>query len=457
MSSDTKLSFRRRLFYYGYGMGEFGFTFFLMFIAYHLMYFMTDVLKMPTDVAAITYTTIQWFEGITMLLAGVVIDRVNIKWGRYRPWMLGGAVLCMICTFAFFTDPNLSVAGDVIYFSVFYFLAYSGYNLMWVSFRSIVGPLSMTAKDNVSLTTSSAQMGSLSGLLFSFFGSRVLYSFGDLKIGYMFCAAAVGLLMVGGMLISTSVCKKYDNSQTQLAYNKKEQMTLRQMLQSVNKPVVILFLAVAFRESISTLLPSLLVYYFSYVMGDASLLTVYMLVVSFSTLLGQSLAEQVARKFGKQKMYVVSCCISVAAIMCINFVGSNVVAFMVLMGIDAFARIFSGTMIPAFMNEIADYNAYAKGLRTRSFIVSLGGTAIRMASIIGGALASFGLSFLGYEAGMAATPEFCTNLTRLMTISAAVCIGAAAVVFLFYPLNGKVMDQIYAEKAARASEDWKNI
>lgn len=457
MSSNTKLLSSRRLFYYGYGMGEFGFTFFLMFIAYHLMYYMTDVLMIPTDVAAVTYTTIQWFEGITILLAGVLIDRVHIKWGRYRPWMIGGAIVCMICTFAFFVDPNLPVAGDVVYFSVFYFIAYSGYNLMWVSFRSVVGPLSMTAKDNVSLTTSSAQMGGLAGLIFSIFGASILYSFDDLKIGYMFCAVAVGLLMVGGMIVSATVCKKYDNSQTQLAYDKKERMTLKQMLQSINKPVVILFIAVAFSGSASTLLPSLLVYYFLYVMGNPELLSVYMLVVSVSTLLGQSVAEWTARVHGKHKMYIVGCCISLAAILSINLVGNNVVAFMVLMGIEAFARIFSGTMIPAFMNEIADYNAYVKGLRTRSFVISLGGTAIRMASIIGGALASFGLSFLGYHAGMVSTPAFCTNLTRLMTFGAAFCVGSAAVVFMFYPLKAKVMDAIYAEKASRTNEDWKNI
>ena len=456
MSTVTKLLSRRRLFYYGYGMGEFGFTFFLMFIAYHLMYYMTDVLMMPTNIAAITYTTVQWFEGITILLAGVVIDRVHIKWGRYRPWMLGGAIVCMICTIAFFIDPNLPVTGDVIYFSVFYFLAYSGYNLMWVSFRSIVGPLSMTAKDNVSLTTSSAQMGGISGLIFSTFGASILYSFGDLKVGYMFCAAAVGLLMVGGMIVSTTVCKKYDKSQTQLAHQKQEKMTFRQMLRSINKPVVILFIAVAFSGSASTLLPSLLVYYFLYVMGNPELLSVYMLVVSFSTLVGQSVAEWAARVHGKHKMYVVGCCISLIAILSINFVGTNVTAFMILMGIEAFARIFSGTMIPAFMNEIADYNAYVKGLRTRSFVISLGGTAIRVASIIGGALASFGLSFLGYSAGMVATPQFCASLTRLMTFGAAFCVGSAAIVFLFYPLKGKVMDAIYAKKAA-ACVEWKII
>ena len=67
MNLNTYALTRRKLFYYGYGMGEFGFTFFLMFIAYHLMYFMTDVLNMPAGIAAVTYTTIQWFEGITMV------------------------------------------------------------------------------------------------------------------------------------------------------------------------------------------------------------------------------------------------------------------------------------------------------------------------------------------------------------------------------------------------------
>ena len=54
--------------------------------------------------------------------------------------------------------------------------------------------------------------------------------------------------------------------------------------------------------------------------------------------------------------------------------------------------------------------------------------------------------------GMVATPAFCTNLTRLMTFSSAACIGIAAIVFLFYPLKPAVMDKIYAEKAAKATD-----
>lgn len=456
MKTEKPTHSSRRLFYYSYGMGEFGFTFFLFFIAYHLMFFMTDVLCMPTGIAAVTYTTIQWFEGFTMMMAGVIIDRFDIKWGRYRPWMLGGAAVCGICTVLFFLDPRLSMAGNVLYFGLFYFLAYAGYNLMWVSYRSVVGHLSMSAQDNVSLTTCSAQMGSLAGILFSFFGSRLLYSFMDLKTGYLICAGLCGILMFGGMLISSTACKRYDNAHTQLAHAQQERLTFRQILRSINKPMAILFVAIAFRESISTLLPSLLAYYFTYVMGDAGILSNYMLVVSFSTLVGQFFAERAARHFGKQRMYVVSCIVSVVVILSINLVGTNVLAFMVLIAINSIFNIFSGTMIPALMNEIADYNTYKSDLHTRSFVISLGGGAIRMASIIGGAMASFGLSFLGYSSGMAVTESFCHNLTLLMTCGSALCIGIAGIVFLFYPLNSRVMDEVYAMKEAETLEQTEN-
>ena len=74
--------------YYGYGLGEFGFTFFLVFIAYHLLYFITDVLQWPAVAAATVYTVIQWFESSTNILMGIFVEKVNVKWGKYRPWML---------------------------------------------------------------------------------------------------------------------------------------------------------------------------------------------------------------------------------------------------------------------------------------------------------------------------------------------------------------------------------
>lgn len=434
-------------FMYGYGLGEFGFTFFLFFIAYHLMYFMTDILCMPGTVAALVYTVIQWFEAVTMVGAGVLVDRASLKAGKYRPWMVIGAVMCMAFTVLFFTDFQLSVAGDVLIFGLFYFLSYTGYNLMWVAYRSMIGPLSRTPQDNVSLTTASSQLGSAAGLLFSFFGVAILYGFHDMRTGYLISALLYGGLMVIGMVISAFVTRRFDNKKTQAAHPERKKVSLKEMIRSINKPTIVFFLAVTFRESMSTLLPTLLTYYFLYVVGDSGWLSVYLTVINLSSLFGYFFAQAFANRFGKKNMFIISSFLSVCCILSVNLIGSNMILFMILMGLNAFCNIFSGTMIPAFMNEIADYNEYTQGIHARGFVMSLGGTAIRCAAVLGGALSSFGLVMIGYQPDMAVTPVFCSQLTRLMTFGAAAGLVISAVIFMFYSLDANTMARVYVEKA----------
>ena len=130
-----------------------------------------------------------------------------------------------------------------------------------------------------------------------------------------------------------------------------------------------------------------------------------------------------------------------------NLIGTNMILFMILMGLNAFCNIFSGTMIPAFMNEIADYNEYTQGIHARGFVMSLGGTAIRCAAVLGGALSSFGLVMIGYQPDMTVTPVFCSQLTRLMTFGAATGLVISAVIFMFYSLDANTMARVYVEKA----------
>jgi len=436
-----------------YGMGEFGFTFFLMFIAYHLMFFMTDVLQMPVAIAAVVYAMVQWFEGITMFLSGILIDKATSRGGGYCKWMLSGAVLCAVFTTLTFCDFHLSVTATVITFSLFYLLAYIGYNLMWVSYRSMIGPLSSCAEDNVRFTTRSAQLGTIAGLLFSAFGTQFLYGFASIHTGYILSALVCGIVMIIGILISTQASRPFDRkaAERKIKATRGQVFSFREMLQTFNMPLVILFAAISLRESVSVLLPSLLVYYFRYVMGDATILSTYLVVYSISTLVGQFITQYTAVRFGKHRMFCIASAVAAGILFCLRFTGTNVTAFLALISLYAFTSTFSGTMIPAFMNEIADYNEIVRNVRTRSFVISIGGTAIRASNVIGGALASFGLLLLHYESGMEATPEICSGLTNLISIGSAACALAAMAVFLAYPLKDRYMKEIYCRKASGQS------
>ena len=164
MSKQTKPI--SKAFAYGYGLGEMGFTFFNFLVAYYLMYYLTDVLCLPMVLAASLYSGIQWVEVATMLAAGVLIDKSRLRSGKYRPWIVGGSILCAINLVLFYTDFSLSKTLAAILFTLTYFLCYCGYNTMWVAYRALLGPLCHSPKDSVVITTSASQLSSVAGLIF---------------------------------------------------------------------------------------------------------------------------------------------------------------------------------------------------------------------------------------------------------------------------------------------------
>lgn len=429
-------------------MGEFGFTFFLFFVAYYLMVYMTDVLRLPTALAATLYTAVQWVEAITMVLSGLWIDRVNLKLGKYRPWVLFGSIITAVGMLLFYTAIEMPIWGKAVWFTLFYLVAYIGYNLMWVGYRTLLGPVSRNPQDTISLTSTAAQMGSVAGLCFSFIGVRMLNGFSTPELGYSMSALLYGSMIVLCMLIVFKITRPYDSGNLTSEGSKQKPLTFKQIIGVFTKPMVSFFLAVTFREAASTILATLMVFYFGYNMGNPGLMSVYLSVVTFSGIIGHFIARKIANIFGKKKMFVVASFMSCVCIISTRFVGTSVPGFMILMGLNSFFGIFSGAMIPAFITEIADYNEYAKGVYARAFTSSLGGTALRFSQIVGGGVAAFGLTAIGYSAGAEMNATITSGIMNLMTFGSAAVIIFAVACMLFYKIDRQTMELVYAERNA---------
>src|SRR5687768_2809053 len=91
-AADTpapKLPFGRIL---GYGIGDFGFNFYWLPLQLFLAYYYTDVLGLSSGTAGfIIFACLTW-DGIIDPLIGVLANRTRSRWGKYRPYLLFGAV-----------------------------------------------------------------------------------------------------------------------------------------------------------------------------------------------------------------------------------------------------------------------------------------------------------------------------------------------------------------------------
>ena len=76
----------------GYGLGIFGPMLGWVAAMQYLMYFYTEVVGISPPQAGLIFLIGMGWDAISDPLIGAVADRTRTRWGRYRPYLLFGAV-----------------------------------------------------------------------------------------------------------------------------------------------------------------------------------------------------------------------------------------------------------------------------------------------------------------------------------------------------------------------------
>jgi len=134
-----KLSFGEKL---GYGCGDFGSVLFWQTIMIHLLFFYTDVFGLEAKVAGIMFFVSRVLDAIFDVVIGMTADRTKSRWGKFRPYILFGAIpLCVAAIFAF-TTPGFGEVGKIVYAYVTFILFMFLYSTVNIPYTSLLGVIS---------------------------------------------------------------------------------------------------------------------------------------------------------------------------------------------------------------------------------------------------------------------------------------------------------------------------
>ncbi len=135
-----KITFGER---FGYGLGDLASNLFWMQFVWFLGYFYTDVFGLAPAVLATMILAVRIWDSINDPIVGIIADRTNSRWGKFRPYLLWGALPFAIFGSLTFTTPNLSPGGKLIYAYATYgtmVLAYTIVNIPYSSLMGVVSP-----------------------------------------------------------------------------------------------------------------------------------------------------------------------------------------------------------------------------------------------------------------------------------------------------------------------------
>ena len=305
METGRKLKFSEKL---SYGLADFPEAVNSILAAFLTMFY-TDNIGMAAGAVGTMFLISKLFDGITDILAGVLIDKTRTRWGKARPWLLWLSVPTgLAVVLIFFIPQNGSETMQLIYaFLTYNLFAAIMFTITGIARSSLLALMTQDAQERGSM----AAFGMFFGLGSTILGLSVtfplIFRFGGNVTAWRIVFFIYGVIVTLGLLYVFFFSKEYVVSVAQ-ATNNNEKLSIGEefKLFFTNKYLLIALVMTVLVNFVTQVNSSSQTYFYTYTMGDPllttslNLVSIVPILVSIVVVVGPCMA-----KFGKKKtMYI---------------------------------------------------------------------------------------------------------------------------------------------------------
>ncbi len=450
----------------GYAVGDTASCLYWQTFSMFLMIFYTDTFGLlPSVVGTMFLITRIWDAAIDPVM-GAIADRTETKYGKFRPWILWGIIPFLVSGIILFITPNFGMTGKIIYAYVTYTLVMVVYTMVNVPYGALLGVITPNSQERTTLasfrfigafTGNIIVQGALLWLVKTFGGGNDI-------LGYPL-AMGVFAVVAGGLFLFTFLSTK------ERVKPPKEKSSLRRDVVDLlhNRPWIVLSSMGLLTLIYVSIKNGAMLYYFKYYIGDQESAAPFMVAGTVFSIIG-ALTAPYFQKFigGKRTTFIVLTVVNAILIGLFYLVTPNDYAWDIsahwsFLNFDLKVPVFMYAMqmlgsIPgaalfpliwSMYADTADYGEWKFGRRATGLVFSAGTFSQKMGWAVGGSVAAFVLSMIGFVANVAQTEATLSGIRHMMsTIPAVIAIGVA-VFALLYNLNTKKEKQVAQELAMR--------
>ena len=296
-----KLSFAEK---FGYGLGDMAANFiFQAMLALQLSYY-TDTFGLSAAQAGTLFLVVGLIAAAFNPIMGVIADRTNTKWGKFRPWLLWTAVPFGIIGVLTFTTPSLSPTGKIIYAWTTYLLLRLIYAVNNVPYASLTGVLTGDPDERTSIASYRQIFANSAGFIVQSLAIPMVVFFGhgnDAR-GYQITMGLLSVLSVIFFIVAFFATKE------RIQPNPQQQTSLTRDLKDLfsNRPWVVLFLVTTFYFAAIAMRGSVMLPYFKYLAGNEKLFSWFNGFGLASLIAGVTVSTALTQRIGKRPLFILS-------------------------------------------------------------------------------------------------------------------------------------------------------
>lgn len=447
----------------GYGFGDMASSMFWKIFSYYLPFFYAHIFGIGLEHAAVLFLITRIWDAVSDPMMGIIADRTNTRWGKYRPYVLWFAVPFAVCGVLLFTTPDISQAGKLVWAYVTYILMMTVYTGINVPYGAMLGVI----------TPSSAEKTVFSSyrMFFAYGGSFIALAAWEplcnlFRNGFGMTAAGGWQWAMIVIAIACAVlfffCFRMTRERVKTVSTVSVGSDLSKLLR--NGPWWLLIGAALSTNLFNTVRGSTVAFYFADLVAADASLSIFGLTFAFFAglflaigelfnMVGVMITVPVVRLLGKKNCFIgVNLMLAMLSILFFYVPLQTTVGYWIMLVLQILISVCTGIVSPLVWSmyaDVSDYSELKYHTASTGLIFSSASMAQKFGSAFGGSGALWLLSAFGYvtyelDSGVTVvqTAQALDGLRYLMSYIPAAVAVFGAFILLFYPLTTSRMAEI---------------
>ena len=159
---SLKLTIKEKL---GYATGDFASNLFWQPFTIFLLYYYTDIFGISAAAIGTMFLVTRVWDTFFDPVMGIVADRTNTRWGKFRPYLLWMALPFGIIGAITYLAPDLSQSGKLIFAYITYTIMMMMYSAINVPYSALLGVISSNPHERESASSFKFTLAFLAGII----------------------------------------------------------------------------------------------------------------------------------------------------------------------------------------------------------------------------------------------------------------------------------------------------
>ena len=419
---------KERMSYGSYFIGQ-NMIYFLVF--QFLMLFYTDIVGLSAGAVGTMFLVARLFDAANDPVMGVLVDRVQLKGGKFLPWVRLVVIIMPIITVLVFLKVGDGGLMSLVYGYVTYILWGVVYTISDVPIFALATMMTDDSDERVDLISLGRIGAGIGSVVISLFVMNLL-----VKMGW---TGTVVLLASLSLIFMLPVCFL---GKERVIYQQQKQLGLKEIIGFVkrNKYLLIFFSAIIIASLTNTALISTN-YFAIYNLGNESYISTLTVANMIPMLVVPFVIPPLIKRYGKKKVFCSGLLISILASLAFYIIGyQNIVLVHIFTALKGISQLPT-FMIGLFTVDCIEYGTYQTKQRAEGVAFSLQTFTVKLSAAIAGAISGFVLEQIGYTPGMAQTPESLNGIWNMYTLYPIFgAIIALIIIWRYYDLTEKEVE-----------------